>query len=73
MSGLHEYANINEALLDIRARFIDGELKNKYNSNNLKTYEYDAPKKRLNCPEFYAHCEKGKIVNFGEAYQTMIK
>jgi len=27
----------------------------------------------LNCPEFYAHCEKGKIVNFGEAYQTMIK
>lgn len=62
MRGLHEYPTINEALADIRTKFINNELRNKYDPSNLRIHKYDAPRQNLSCPEFYAHCEKGRVV-----------
>ena len=63
MRGLHQYNGHEEALRDIRARFIDGVLNNQYDPKNLCIYEYDAPNKNLSCLEFYKHCENGKQIN----------
>lgn len=62
MRGVHEYENEGDALKDVRAKFIDGELQGKFNPNNLIIYKYSAPNKNLSCPEFYAHCEKGVVI-----------
>ena len=61
-SGVHQYDDLKMALKAVQADFIDQELSDGYNPENLVIYEYDAPKKRLNCAEFYKHCEKGKII-----------
>lgn len=62
MRGLHQYDDVDGALKDIKAKFIDDVLCREYNPDNLVVYEYTAPNKNLSCPEFYAHCEKGKKV-----------
>ena len=62
MRGLHEYDNLKTAISDIRNKFINYELNNKYDSQNLVIYEYDAPKGSLSCLGFYKHCEKGKQI-----------
>ena len=62
MRGIHEYKNENDALKDIRAKFIDNELQGKYNPNNLMIYKYTAPNKNLSCSEFFDHCKKGEVI-----------
>ena len=60
--GLHEYDNLKAAISDIRSKFINNELGDEYNPQNLVIYEYDAPKGSLSCLNFYKHCEKGKQI-----------
>lgn len=66
MRGLYQYENLESALKDIKAKFIDDELNNQYNPKKLFVYEYDAPNKNLSCPEFYKHCENGKRINISK-------
>ena len=73
MRGLHEYNNVNEALNDIKTEFINDELRDGYNPENLIIYEYAAPNKNLSCPAFYAHCEKGKKVGYKLYILTFLK
>ncbi|MBQ3309184.1 hypothetical protein IJG78_00720 [Candidatus Saccharibacteria bacterium] len=62
MRGLHEYDNLRSAVSDIRDKFIQNELNDKYNPQNLVIYEYKKPPYGLSCSEFYKHCEKGQKV-----------
>ena len=61
--GIHEYGSIKELLLDVRKKFIMNELDNNYNQANLILREYKKPKYGISVPEFYKHCESGKIIN----------
>lgn len=62
MRGLHVFDNFNQAISDIRSIFIEKELQNNYNPQNLMIYEYEAPPSGLSCPDFYKHCENGKQI-----------
>ena len=61
-SGIHMYNSEEEALKDIRSKFISSELENDYNHMNLCIYEYSTPKYGLDVSEFYKHCESGKKI-----------
>ena len=57
-AGWHEFPSLNEAVKTVRNIFIDEELQGKYEPNNLVIYmDYPAPDRKLNCLEFYKHCE----------------
>ena len=60
--GIHEYNKENDALKDIKEKFINHELNNEYNPMNLCIYKYDKPKYDIGCLDFYKHCEKGKKI-----------
>lgn len=61
--GWHEFDSVDEALRNIREKFIELELKDtEINWNNLCIYEYSAPTKKLGCLDFYRHCEAGKNI-----------
>ncbi len=56
--GIHEYDTLKNLLLDVKAKFIKSELKNKYQEDNLKIIPYKKPQSHLTVNEFYAHCEQ---------------
>ena len=56
--GIHEYNSEEEAINDVKCKFIDKELKNIYEPMNLCVYKYQKPKYGLNPKEFINHCEK---------------
>ena len=60
--GIHEYNSEEEALKDIKEKFIKYELNNNYINNNLYIYKYDKPEYGLSVIEFYKHCEKGENI-----------
>ena len=60
--GIHEYNTEEEALKDIKDKFIKYELNNNYINNNLCIYKYDKPEYGLSVEEFYKHCEKGENI-----------
>lgn len=60
--GIHKYNSLNDALIDIKNKFIKYELNNNYNSMNLCIYKYDKPNYGISCIDFYKHCEKGKNI-----------
>ena len=62
MCGLHRYNSLENAITDIRNKFIDKELDGKYDIRNLVIYEYDKPEENLSCSDFYKYCENGKKV-----------
>lgn len=64
--GIHEFNSIKELLLDVRDKFIQYELENKYVKQNLVLHEYKKPKYHISVQEFYAHCESGKYIDFDE-------
>ncbi len=59
--GIHEYSKETELLCDVKNKFIESELNNTYEKENLKLYEYKKPKAHLSVLEFYQHCEKGIV------------
>lgn len=64
--GIHEYSSLKELLLDIRDKFINYELNNQYNSENLVLHEYKKPKYHMSVQEFYNHCDSGRYIDFGD-------
>lgn len=57
--GIHQYSSIKELLIDVRNKFVENELDNSYNQNNLVIYEYRKPKFHISVQQFYKHCESG--------------
>ena len=60
--GIHEYSSINDALKDIKDKFIETEVGDVYNPYNLCIYKYEKPKYGISSLEFYNHCEKGENI-----------
>lgn len=62
-AGWHEFATLEDALRDVRAKFIAMELNGEFDPDRLCIYEYSAPTEKLSCLDFYHHCEAGKSLN----------
>ena len=60
--GIHSYKTEEEALKDIKSKFIKYELNGNYSQNNLCIYKYEKPKYGINCLQFYEHCEHGENI-----------
>ena len=60
--GIHSYKTEEEALKDIKSKFIKYELNGNYIQNNLCIYKYEKPKYGINCLQFYKHCEHGENI-----------
>lgn len=61
--GIFEYNSEKELLFDVRKKFIDNILDNKFDDNRLCLYEYEKPKYHISTMEFYKHCENCKEIN----------
>ncbi len=61
--GIHHYPSKEELLADVKRKFIQTELKNSYQKENLFLYEYKKPKFHISTEEFYHHCESGNEIN----------
>ncbi|MBR1939511.1 hypothetical protein IJ847_02145 [Candidatus Saccharibacteria bacterium] len=61
--GWHEFDNLYDALREVRKNFIDVELHNDFEPQNLCIYQYSAPTEKLSCIDFYHHCEAGESFN----------
>ena len=61
--GIYEYNTKEELLLDVRKKFCEFELSNKFDKNNLKIFKYDKPKYNISVNQFFKHCETGISVN----------
>ncbi len=62
--GVHEYDNIDSLFADVKDKFVKS-----INSNNKElifVYEYDKPTTKLNCNEFYNHCESGTLLRLNK-------
>lgn len=61
--GIHQYQNLNDALLDIKDKF-NKMLTNQYNINNNETviYQYQKPSYNIPALSFFEHCELGQKV-----------
>lgn len=57
--GIHEYETEEDAIKDIKDKFIERELHNEFIQDNLYIYKYDKPKYEIGCLDFYKHCEAG--------------
>lgn len=60
--GIHEFNTEQEALKNIKEKFIKIELNENYNPMNLCIYKYTKPKYGISCLEFYKHCEEGENI-----------
>lgn len=61
--GIHEYDSLKSLLNDIKDKFIVDELKNECDINSLSIFEYEEPKLRLTCMDYYNHFMNGKNVS----------
>ena len=57
--GIHKYPSLEELLLDVKNKFIQDMLDNKYEEDNLYVYEYLKPKYHLNSENFCEWAENG--------------
>ena len=53
-------------LFDVRDKFINCELNNKYTKSNLILHEYKKTKYHISVQVFYNHCDYGKYIDFDE-------
>lgn len=58
--GIHEYANLNEALTDIKEKFTL-DLDSSFDSDYLKMYEYTTPNYNITADEFFKETTKNSI------------
>lgn len=61
--GIHEYASLNQLLLDIKNKFISSELHGNYEKTNLYIYEYLKPKYHIGTQEFFNYCSSNININ----------
>ncbi len=63
--GVHEYESELELLLDVKKIFMN---EHSYVSENyfLYIYEYQKPKKHINCDEFYEYIETQKLIKINK-------
>lgn len=61
--GIHEYASLNQLLLDIKNKFVSCELHDNYEKTNLYIYEYLKPKYHIGTQEFFSHCSSNININ----------
>ena len=57
--GIHKYPSLEKLLLDVKNKFIQDMLDNKYEEDNLYVYEYLKPKYHLNSENFCEWAENG--------------
>ena len=62
--GIYEYNNEKDLLLEVRDKFINYELNNQYENENLVLHEYKKPKYHISVQEFYTHCDSGEYIDF---------
>lgn len=55
--GIHRYKSLDSLLTDVRSKFIDFTLENKYIKDSLLIREYEKPEYGISVLEFYKHCE----------------
>ena len=60
--GIRKYSSENNALNDIKEKFINDELNNNYDDTNLFIFKYSKQRYGINLLEFYHHCENGEKV-----------
>lgn len=60
--GIHEYSSVNDALIDIKEKFVESEIDTDYNPYNLCIYKYNKPKYGISSLQFYNHCESGENI-----------
>ena len=60
--AIHKYDSINELLVDVKNKFIQYELNNDCDIENIFLYEYDEPKYHLNVQDYFEHCTSGKLI-----------
>lgn len=63
--GIKEFDSEESLLEEVKKHFIELELKNGYDNNEIYIYNYKKPEKKLNTLEFYGHCQNGIIVKRG--------
>lgn len=61
--GIHEYASLNQLLLEIKNKFVSSELHDNYEKTNLYIYEYSKPKYHIGTQEFFNHCSSNININ----------
>lgn len=64
--GIHEYQTQRELLLDVQGKFIQYELNDNYQKENLCIYHYSKPKYHIGVGEFVKHCESGVNISLEE-------
>lgn len=62
--GIHDYNSEKDLLLDVRDKYINYELNNQYENENLVLHEYKKPKYHISVQEFYNHCDNGEFIDF---------
>ena len=61
--GIHEYDTFIDLIIDVRNKFIEHELHNKFEPDNLCINEYTKPEYGISVEEFYKHCDSGREIN----------
>ncbi len=61
-SGIHEYKDLRELLLDVKNKYIEYELEDDFNNKDLLIYEYQRPKSHLTVKEFIGYCTSSKKI-----------
>ncbi len=61
--GIYKYDSLKSMLADIRNKFIETELNNKFLEKDLMLYEYNKPQYGISVIDFYKHCESGENIN----------
>ncbi len=60
--GIHEYNSLNDLLINVKQYFVEFELKNNYDENNLIMRKYTKPKYNITAQGFFKHCGKGEVI-----------
>lgn len=75
-SGIHEYQNIQELLMDFINVFITNAVQNKWISENfdalnLKLYKYKKPKSHINGIQMRRHINQSKLININNLIKKL--
>ena len=62
-SGIHEYMNLDELIKDVRNKYIEYELEDDFDNDNLVIYEYQKPKSHISAKDFVDYCTSSKRVD----------
>lgn len=63
MRGVYTYDSLEEALKDVKSKYIEDQLKDAYDEDRLVIYEYEKVEPGTSVKGFFEHCEKGKKID----------